>query len=124
MILMQNVGLKGKHKIQDHWKSTPYVVVEKLSNLPVYKVKPECGPGIVKTLHRDHLLPISYMVRMSNSPDEAGPIRRPVTRAQHTRQGPRTKLTDPVEESDTMSSDAEFETAHNPEDFDVDEVRK
>lgn len=30
-ILIQNVGLKGKHKLQDRWKSTPYLVVDKLN---------------------------------------------------------------------------------------------
>ncbi|XP_034042823.1 uncharacterized protein LOC117525094 [Thalassophryne amazonica] len=123
-VLVQNVGQKGKHKLQDRWKSTPYVVVEKLSNLPVYKVKPELGPGIVKTLHRDHLLPIGYLVRMSNPPDVAGPTQRPVTRSQHPRPCPRTKPTDPVEESDTVSSDTEFDTVQNPQGFVVDEVRK
>lgn len=124
-ILIQNVGLKGKHKLQDRWKSTPYVVLEKLPNLPVYKVKPEHGPGVVKTLHRDHLLPIGYMVRMSNPLDDKELIRRPVTRAQLTRQRqPTTKSTDPVEESDTESSGSEFETVHNKPDFDVDEVQR
>ena len=119
-ILIQNLGLKGKHKLQDRWKSTPYVVVEKLPNLPVYKVKPEHGTGVVKTLHRDHLLPIGYMVRLSNQSDDTNSARRPVTRAQLTRKHLSTKS----EESDTESSGSEFETVHNPPDFDVDEVRK
>ncbi|XP_056437540.1 uncharacterized protein LOC130374637 [Gadus chalcogrammus] len=119
-ILIQNLGLKGKHKLQDRWKSTPYVVVEKLPNLPVYKVKPEHGTGVVKTLHQDHLLPIGYMVRLSNQSDDTNSARRPVTRAQLTRKHLSTKS----EESDTESSGSEFETVHNPPDFDVDEVRK
>ncbi|XP_054862844.1 uncharacterized protein LOC129347938 [Amphiprion ocellaris] len=123
-ILIQNVGLKGKHKLQDRWKSTPYVVVEKLPNLPVYKVKPECGPGSIKILHRDHLLPIGYLVRMSDSPDEAGPIRSPVTRSKRIRQSQ--KITQPSHpaENVTPSSDSEFETAPIPWNFDVDEVRR
>ena len=44
----------------------------------------EHGPGVVKTLHRDHLLPIGYMVWMSNLSDDKEPVRRPVTRAQLT----------------------------------------
>ncbi|XP_036947992.1 uncharacterized protein LOC119016325 [Acanthopagrus latus] len=123
-ILIQNVGLKGKHKLQDRWKSTPYVVLEKLPNLPVYKVKPEHGPGVVKTLHRDHLLPIGYMVRMSNLPDDKELTRRPVTRAQLTQQHRATKSTDPVEESDAESSGSEFETVHNSPDFDVEEIQR
>ncbi|XP_053301840.1 uncharacterized protein LOC128460622 [Pleuronectes platessa] len=123
-ILIQNMGLKGKHKLQDRWKSTPYVVLEKLPNLPVYKVKPEHGTGVVKTLHRDHLLPIGYMVRMFNPSDDTNSVRRPVTRAQLTRKRQSTKSTDKVEESDTESSSSEFETVPNPPDFDVVEVRR
>lgn len=123
-VLIQNVGLQGKHKLQDRWKSVPYVVVEKLSNLPVYKVKPEYGPGIVKTLHRDHLFPIGYMVKMSNPPDDAGPRRIPVTRSQRTRKSPRIKPTVAVEESDSVSSDAEFETIHTPKEFEVNDIMR
>lgn len=124
-ILIQNVGLKGKHKLQDRWKSTLYVVVEKLPNLPVYRVKPEHGPGVVKTLHRDHLLPIGYMVRMSLPSDDTNLARRPVTRSRHAQKSPQAiKHADPTEESDTMSSDAELETVHGPPDFDMDEVRR
>ncbi len=119
-ILIQNVGLKGKHKLQDRWKSTPYVVLEKLPNLPVYKVKPEHGTGVVKTLHRDHLLPIGYMVRMSNSLEEENPIRKPVTRAQRTRKCQNAKPTQLVEESDTESSGSEFDLVHHATELDVD----
>lgn len=50
----------------------PYVVVDRMPNLPVYKVKPEHGRG-VKTIHRDHLLPIGQSVRMLESPGYASP---------------------------------------------------
>lgn len=123
-VLIQNVGIKGKHKLQDHWKSTPYVVVEKLPNLPVYKVKPEHGPGVLKTLHRDHLLPIGYMVRMPNPSDDTGHIKRPVTRAHRAQKSQAVKPPDPVEESDTASSDEMFEAVHNPQSFGVQEVRR
>ncbi|CAI5686131.1 unnamed protein product [Oreochromis niloticus] len=123
-VLIQNVGIKGKYKLQDRWKSTPYVVVEKLPNLPVYKVKPEHGPVIVKTLHRDHLLPIGYMVRMPNPADDTGHIRRPVTRAHHAQKSQAVKPPDPVEESDTASSDEMFESVHNPQSVGVQEVRR
>lgn len=63
-VLLRNLGLKGKHKLESRWGSTPYVVLEKMPNLPVYKVKPEDGKGGAKTLHRDHLLPIGQLVRL------------------------------------------------------------
>uniref|UniRef100_A0A3B3TCM2 Uncharacterized protein n=1 Tax=Paramormyrops kingsleyae TaxID=1676925 RepID=A0A3B3TCM2_9TELE len=54
----KNLGLKGKHKLESQWSSIPHVVVAKLPNLPVYRVRPEGGRGTFRTLHRDHLLPI------------------------------------------------------------------
>ncbi|KAI3375870.1 hypothetical protein L3Q82_003755 [Scortum barcoo] len=63
-VLLRNLGLKGKHKLESRWSPIPYVVLGKMPNLPVYKVKPETGGGGVKTLHRDHLLPIGQLVRM------------------------------------------------------------
>lgn len=81
-VLIRNVGLKGKHKLQDRWKAVPYVIIEKLTNLPVYRVKPEHGVGIIKTLHRDHLLPIGYLVRMPTSLEKERVVKNPVTRVQ------------------------------------------
>lgn len=69
-VLLRNVGLTGKSKLQDRWKSTPCVSVKKLPNLPVYRVKPEHGSGVIKTLHRDHLLSIGYLVRMPETKNE------------------------------------------------------
>ncbi|KAK0136928.1 Paraneoplastic antigen Ma2 [Merluccius polli] len=73
-----------------------------------------------ETIDPNHLLPIGYMVRLSNQSDDTNSARRPVTRAQLTRKHLSTKS----DESDTESSGSEFETVHNPPDFDVDEVRK
>lgn len=118
-ILIRNVGLKGKHKLQDRWKSTPYIVVEKLPNLPVYKVKSEHGSGVLKILHRDHLLPIGYMVRMSSPSEDTNSIRRPETRTQ------RALKRQPIEseKSDTESSGSEFDAVRNLPDFDGDDIR-
>lgn len=124
-VLVRNVGLTGKHKLQDRWKSTPYVVIKKLPNLPVYRVQPEHGNGVVKTLHRDHLLPIGYLVRMPNSSKNTDPVRKPpVTRlqvAQHRR-----RHLPPEQCPNDMSdcSESEFEEAHECRSFDVDEVRE
>lgn len=64
-VLLRNLGLKGKHKLESRWSPVPYVVLGKLPNLPVYRVKPEDGGGGgVKTLHRDHLLPIGQLIRL------------------------------------------------------------
>uniref|UniRef100_A0AAR2M6Q9 Gypsy retrotransposon integrase-like protein 1 n=1 Tax=Pygocentrus nattereri TaxID=42514 RepID=A0AAR2M6Q9_PYGNA len=59
-VLLKNLGLKGKHKLQSRWSSLPYVIVGKIPDLPVYRIKPESGMGRVRTIHRDHLLPIGF----------------------------------------------------------------
>lgn len=67
-VLLKNLGLRGKHKLQSRWSSVPYVVVGKMPNLPVYRVRPEKGSEGVKAIHRDHLLPITQSVRMLENP--------------------------------------------------------
>ncbi|RXN24314.1 Retrovirus-related Pol polyprotein from transposon 297 [Labeo rohita] len=64
-VLIRNLALTGKQKLADKWNSVPYLVVEKLKNLPVYRLKPVSGMGNVRTLHRDHLLPVGENVRLS-----------------------------------------------------------
>ncbi|XP_067293892.1 uncharacterized protein [Pseudorasbora parva] len=66
-VLIRNLALTGKNKLGDKWNSVPYLVVEKLKNLPVYRMKPEKGMGSVRTLHRDHLLPVGDHVRLSDT---------------------------------------------------------
>ncbi|XP_038574937.1 uncharacterized protein LOC119902683 [Micropterus salmoides] len=80
-VLLKNLGLKGKHKLENRWSPVPYVVVGKMPNLPVYKLKPEAGTGGVKTLHRDHILPIGQHVRMPEVEDEDGSSVRVKTRS-------------------------------------------
>ncbi|KAL6460364.1 hypothetical protein MHYP_G00303300 [Metynnis hypsauchen] len=61
-VLIRNLGLQGKHKLADRWNSTPYVVESQMSNLPVFRLKPEDGSGPIKTLHRNHILPLGHKV--------------------------------------------------------------
>ncbi|KAK7945434.1 hypothetical protein WMY93_001162 [Mugilogobius chulae] len=110
-VLIRNVGLTGKHKLKDRWKPIPYVVLKKLPNLPVYKVKPEQGPGSVKTLHRDHLLPIGYLVRMPENTQPTERVKPPVTRRQYS---VRHRHSDSESKSDHSysDSDSEYEYAY------------
>ena len=82
-VLLRNFGVTGKHKLKDKWRPMPYIVVGKMPNLPVYQVQPERGTGAVKTVHRNHLLPIGYLVRLPTDGDKPEPPRRPRTRAQN-----------------------------------------
>lgn len=80
-VLVKNLGLTGKHKLQDRWSSVPHIVVAKLPNVPVYRLKSEGGAEREKTLHRDHLLPIGESVRFPQVYDKEKSSRKPVTRS-------------------------------------------
>lgn len=80
-VLVKNLATTGKQKLRDKWSSVPYLVLEKLENLPVYRVKPEAGKGGVRTLHRDHLLPIGEGVRINLPSGREESSRRVVTRS-------------------------------------------
>lgn len=52
-VLVQNVRLRGKHKLEDKWEKDIYVVVKRAGDLPVYTVRPETdSSGKTRTLHR------------------------------------------------------------------------
>lgn len=112
-VLMRNLGVTGKNKLRNVWNSMPYVVISKMPNLPVYRIKPEKGQGIVKTIHRNHLLPIGYLVRMPEEKEEQNKPQIPMTRSRSCQQIQSSgENTDdiPVEgrsEEDSMSSDSE-----------------
>ena len=70
-------------------------------------------------------MPIGYLVRVSDPPDETGHVkRRPVTRSQHRRRSHRPATSVEESPSDEDSSDEEYETYHNTPVLDVDEVRR
>ncbi|XP_037833479.1 uncharacterized protein LOC119617377 [Kryptolebias marmoratus] len=112
-VLLKNLGLHGKHKLQSRWNSLPYVIMEKLPDLPVYRVKPESGMGKLRTIHRDNVLPIGSLVRVSEDSDVQQQTTRPVTRSQRksrTRQPHGTRPQDNAGYSlDGESSDPESE---------------
>ena len=59
MVLVQQKGFKGKHKIQDKWENTPYKVVEqKNPGLPVFLVENTEIPSKTRVLHRNMLFPL------------------------------------------------------------------
>uniref|UniRef100_A0A3P8TL91 Gypsy retrotransposon integrase-like protein 1 n=1 Tax=Amphiprion percula TaxID=161767 RepID=A0A3P8TL91_AMPPE len=60
-VLVRNVKLRGKHKLANRWEDDVYVVLRKAGELPVYTVKPEGKQRPVRTLHRDLLLPCSFI---------------------------------------------------------------
>lgn len=86
-VLLRNLGVPGKYKLADRWKSQPYVVCKRLPGLPVYQIRPEGSTGPLKTWHRNHLLPLLEAIRITphqelTSTSTADPGSRPVTRSQ------------------------------------------
>ena len=65
-VLIRNFGLKSKNKLADKWARETYIVINQPnSDIPVFQVIKESGNEKVKTLHRNKLLPISFILRMS-----------------------------------------------------------
>lgn len=89
-VLLKNLGLKGKHKLANRWHDVPYVVVDKMPNLPVYRVKPLNEKGRLKTLHRDNLLSIGDRVRIPVPDNTENVPKRPSSRVlnRHKRSTP------------------------------------
>ncbi|CAL9694123.1 unnamed protein product [Knipowitschia caucasica] len=75
-VLVRNVRLRGKHKLEDKWERDIYVVVKRAGDLPVYTVRPETdSSGRSRTLHRDLLLPCGFL------PESQEPELQPTTSA-------------------------------------------
>ncbi|XP_041864913.1 uncharacterized protein LOC121654728 [Melanotaenia boesemani] len=79
-VLVRNVRLRGKNKLADKWEADVHVVVKRAGHLPVYTVKPESKQGPSRTLHRDLLLPCSFLSAATAEISEGAPIHRPKTR--------------------------------------------
>ena len=57
-VLVKMVAWKGRHKIQNKWEPSEYIVIEQPNlKVPVYKVK-SLEDGKMKILHRNMLLPL------------------------------------------------------------------
>lgn len=116
-VLLKNLGLKGRHELENRWYDVPYVVVDKMPNLPVYRVKPVDGKGKFKTLHRDNLLPIGDLVRIPVLNNTEDVPKRAVTRSRALNRHKRsiTDHTIPREPNiSTDSSDLECEWPTRP----------
>lgn len=83
-VLVRNVRLRGKHKLEDKWERDVYVVVKRAGKLPVYTVRPEIDVnGPCRTLHRDLLLPCGFLPASEDVHSPTGtPARKPRTRSQ------------------------------------------
>lgn len=111
-VLIQNLVLKGKHKLADRWHSMPYVVESQLSNLPVYKLVPVSGNGPKKVLHRNHILHLKSQVKMSSESGSPNPLPVRKTRKRQSEK----PMFEPVNfvPRDFSSSDSESEYDYEP----------
>ncbi|KAI5616885.1 hypothetical protein C0J50_23556 [Silurus asotus] len=91
---------------------------KRMPNLPVYKVKPEDGRGGVKTLHRDHLLPIGQFVRMPTveTEDNSRVKTKPRTRAETQKRSKEVlpKVQEAFQESQFTDSSSDVEWSYGP----------
>ena len=61
-VLVRNMTERGgPGKLRPYWEQEIYVVTQKRKDMPVYEVKPETGIGRSRVLHRNMLLPCSYL---------------------------------------------------------------
>ncbi|KAL7878188.1 hypothetical protein SRHO_G00048310 [Serrasalmus rhombeus] len=116
-VLVRALGSTGKQKLRDKWNSLPYTVVEKMPNIPVYRVKPERGVGVPKTLHRDHLLPIGYMMRLPDVSEETDPPACICGRRFQARPPPQMVAQESQAESETESEVEDDMPNFRPSDF-------
>ena len=60
IVLVKKLAFEGRHKLEDRWEEEAYEVVKQPdTEIPVFCVRKQDGSGKVRTLHRNHLLPIA-----------------------------------------------------------------
>ena len=58
-VLVKILAFDGKHKLANKWEEIAYNVIN--PEIPVYIVQREDGTGHTRKLHRNHMLPISFL---------------------------------------------------------------
>ncbi|PJE77806.1 hypothetical protein CI610_03263 [invertebrate metagenome] len=81
-VLVKVVAFDGRHKLANKWEEEPYIVTgQPNADIPAYIVKKENGEGKVRTLHRNLLLPISYISGLDQPVPMPRGTKPPVTRS-------------------------------------------
>ncbi|MCG8076953.1 MAG: DDE-type integrase/transposase/recombinase, partial [Candidatus Thiodiazotropha taylori] len=72
LVLVKNVGIRGKHKIADRWEHDPYVVISQPNDdIPVYEIQRQnTRSRKTKLLHRTLLLPFMGLPRIEEEEEE------------------------------------------------------
>lgn len=95
-VLVKILAFEGRHKLSNRWESEVYVVEgQDNQDIPVYQVRKENGEGRVRTLHRNHLLPVGSLPLVEKPVEVIRPRPVPRTRNSEDQRG-RTATTEPV----------------------------
>ena len=100
-VLVRNLSDRGgPGKLRPYWEKEIYVVTQKRKDMPVYEVMLENGSGRSRVLHRNLLLPCSYL-----------PVEATISRSKSTQKGLR-KVTkrQPSTEGTFSNADASYRT--------------
>ena len=103
-VLIRQVAFKGRHKISDKWMKDPYIVIGvPIAGIPVFQVQKESDTSVVKTLHRNLLLPFSAIPKTSQVEDTLPqkPVRKPRTRQEKANPEPVTNIYDSEHSSES-----------------------
>ena len=74
LVLVKKTAWKGRHKIQDRWKSDEYQVIGQPNpGIPVYEVKCITG-GKTRVLHHNLLLPLQGRIRQQEGQRGIDPL--------------------------------------------------
>jgi hypothetical protein len=61
-VLVKQLAFEGRHKLADKWEEDVYCVLDQPNQeIPVFQVQKENQEGRIRTLHRNHLLPVGYL---------------------------------------------------------------
>ena len=113
IVLVKRVAWKGRHKIQNKWEPSEYIVIEQPNlRVPVYKVK-SLEDNKIRTLHRNMLLPLGVKFIPEEESEQDSEEEPELERCQVERQASE-KISQPIVSTD-MTPVAQFNLEHGQE---------
>ena len=113
IVLVKRVAWKGRHKIQNKWEPSEYIVIEQPNlRVPVYKVK-SFEDNKIRILHRNMLLPLGVKFITEDESDQDSEEEPESEQCQVERQASE-KISQPIVTTD-MTPLAQFNLEHGQE---------